>query len=318
MPKPTTRILALLELLQTHGRMTGAEMARRLDVNPRTVRRYITVLEELGIPVTTEQGRHGGYMLVAGFRLPPMMLTNEETLAVSLGLQAARHLGLAEVEPAVTSVLAKLERVMPEKLRHRLRAAGDTTNLLLPRTRNQGHLLPVLADAIQSQRRLALHYHSRKDEGLTREVDPYGLVFYYGRWYLGGFCHLRRALRSFRLDRMRDVSLLDTSFERPADFNAAEHFQESLATAWPHQPVKVLLHTNAEGAADLLHCSEATLEPCADGVLLRTSTDSLDWCARWLAGLPMPVVPLEPPELKDALRRHAEQLLDRCKTTGAG
>lgn len=312
MSKPTTRILALLELLQTHDRMTGAEMARRLDVDPRTVRRYITVLEDLGIPVTTEQGRHGGYMLVAGFRLPPMMLTNEETLAVSLGLQAARHLGLAEAAPAVASVLAKLERVMPEKLRHRLRAAGDTTNLLLPKTRNQGHLLPVLADAIQAQRRLALHYHSGKDELLTREVDPYGLVFHYGRWYLGGYCHLRGALRSFRLDRVRDVTLLHLRFERPANFNAAEHFQESLATAWPQQPIKVLLHTDVETATELLHCPEATLEPCADGVVLRTSADSLAWCARWLAGLPMPVTPLAPPELKDALRRHAEQLLERC------
>lgn len=312
MSRPTTRILALLELLQTHGRMTGAELARRLDVNPRTVRRYITVLEELGIPVTTEQGRHGGYMLVAGFRLPPMMLTNEETLAVSLGLQAARHLGLAEAEPAVASVLAKLERVMPEKLRHRLRIAGDTTNLLLPRIRDQGHLLPVLADAIQSQRRLTLHYRSRKHEVLSREVDPYGLVFHHGRWYVGGYCHLRQALRSFRLDRIRDLELLDVFFERPAGFNAAEHFQKSLATAWPHQPVRVLLHTDPDSAAELLHCPEATLEPRADGVLLRTSTDSLDWCARWLSSLPVPITPLEPPELKDVLRGHAEQLMESC------
>lgn len=242
-----------------------------------------------------------------------MMLTNEETLAVSLGLQAARHLGVAEVEPAIASVLAKLERVMPEKLRRRLRAAGDTTSLLLPRTRDQGHLLPVLAEAIQSQRRLTLRYHSRKDEELIREVDPYGLVFHHGRWYLGGYCHLRRALRSFRLDRMREVALLDIPFEHPSDFNAAEHFQESLATAWPHWPVSVLLHTDPDTAAELLHCPEATLEPCSEGVLLRTSTDSLDWCARWLSGLPVPVTPLEPPELKDALRRHAEQLMDRCR-----
>ena len=313
MSKPTTRILALLELLQAHGRMTGAEMARSLDVNPRTVRRYITVLEELGIPVTTEQGRHGGYMLVAGFRLPPMMLTNEETLAISLGLQAARHLGLEEVEPAITSVRAKLERVMPEKLRHRLRVAGDTTNLLLPRTRNQGHLLPVLADAIQSQTRVALQYHSRKDEILPREVDPYGLVFHYGHWYLGGYCHLRKALRSFRLDRMRDVALLEIPFQRPADFNAAEHFRDSLATAWPPQAVTVLLHTDPGSAEELLHCPEATLEPCADGVLLHTNTDSLEWCARWLASLPVRLTPLEPPELVAVLRHHAEQLLNDCQ-----
>lgn len=312
MSRPTIRVLALLELLQAHGRLTGAEMARRLDVNPRTIRRYITVLEELGIPVTTEQGRHGGYMLVAGFRLPPMMLTNEETLAVSLGLQAARHLGLSESEPAIASVQAKLERVMPEKLRHRLRAAGDTTNLVLPRARDHGQVLPTLADAIQSQRRLRLHYRSRKDEGMTREIDPYGLVFHYNHWYLGGYCHLRQALRTFRLDRMSDLEMLDAGFQRPSGFNAANHLRESLANSWPRHPVSVLLHTDPASAAELLHCPEATLEPHPEGVLLHGSTDSLEWYARWLASLPVPVSPREPRELKEAMRQHARQLLERC------
>ena len=317
MSKPTTRILALLELLQTHGRMTGPEMARRLGVTPRTARRYIRMLEDLGIPVTTEQGRHGGYMLVAGFRLPPMMLTNDETLAVALGLQAARYLGLAEAEPATASVMAKLERVMPENLRHRLRAAGETINFLLPRARVPGHLLPELADAIQSQRRIALRYRSRKDEELTREVDPYGLVFHYGNWYLGGYCHLRQDLRTFRLDRMLFVTQLDTSFDRPANFNAADHLQESLNSAWPQIPVSVLLHTDLHTAADLLHCPESTLTPCDEGVRLHTATDSLDWCARWLAGLPVAVTPLEPLELRDRLRRHAEALLAACQPAEA-
>jgi predicted DNA-binding transcriptional regulator YafY len=313
MSKPTTRVLALLELLQTHGRLTGPEMARRLGVAPRTVRRYIRMLEDLGIPVATELGRHGGYMLVAGFRLPPMMLTNDETLAVALGLQAARYLGLAEAEPATASVMAKLERVMPANLRHRLRAAGETIKFLLPRVSDSGHLLPRLADAIQSQRRLALRYRSRKDEELVREVDPYGLVFHYGHWYLGGYCHLRRDLRSFRLDRMLSVALLDTPFERPGGFNAADHLRESLTQALPRIPVTVLLHTDLQTATDLLHCPESTLEPCADGVRLHTATDSLDWCARWLAGQPVRITPLDPPELKVELQRHAEQLLAACQ-----
>jgi predicted DNA-binding transcriptional regulator YafY len=313
MSKPTTRVLALLELLQTHGRLTGPDMARRLGVTVRTVRRYISMLEELGIPVTTEQGRHGGYMLVAGFRLPPMMLTNDETLAVALGLQAARYLGLAEAEPATASVMAKLERVMPANLRHRLRAAGENINFLLPRARDPRHWLPRLADAIQSQRRLTLRYRSRKDEELVREVDPYGLVFHFGHWYLGGYCHLRQDLRSFRLDRMQSVAQLETAFERPANFNAADHLQESLSEAWPTIPITVLLHTDLQTAADLLHCPESVLEPCANGVRVCTATDSVDWCARWLASLPVPVTLLDPPELKVALQRHAEQLLAACQ-----
>src|SRR5262245_30222395 len=109
MSRPTARVLAALELLQTHGRMSGPELARRLEVDPRTVRRYVVTLEELGIPLTAERGRDGHYALVPGFKLPPMMFTNDEALALSVGLQAARGLGLAEANVAVAGSLAKLE-----------------------------------------------------------------------------------------------------------------------------------------------------------------------------------------------------------------
>src|ERR1044072_2493978 len=99
MSRPTTRVLTVLELLQTHGRMSGAELARRLEVDRRTVRRYIVMLEELGIPITAERGRDGAYMLVAGFKLPPMMFTDDEVLALSVGLDDARGLGLCEGGP---------------------------------------------------------------------------------------------------------------------------------------------------------------------------------------------------------------------------
>ena len=104
MSQPTTRVLAVLELLQSHGQMSGAELARRVEVDPRTLRRYIATLEEMGIPITTEQGRYGGYKLVPGFKLPPMMFTDEEAQALSLGLIAARGLGLADSAPAIESV----------------------------------------------------------------------------------------------------------------------------------------------------------------------------------------------------------------------
>ncbi|MBF3200643.1 transcriptional regulator, partial [Pseudomonas aeruginosa] len=108
MSKPTVRVLALLELLQSHGQLSGSELARRLEVDGRTLRRYIVALEELGIPISAERGRHGGYRLVAGFKLPPLMFSAEETLAVSLGLLAVRSLGLGESELALESAQAKL------------------------------------------------------------------------------------------------------------------------------------------------------------------------------------------------------------------
>ncbi len=132
MSKPTVRVLALLELLQSHGQLSGSELARRLEVDGRTLRRYIVALEELGIPISAERGRHGGYRLVAGFKLPPLMFSAEETLAVSLGLLAVRSLGLGESELALESAQAKLSRVMPVALRRRLVALRETASLTWP------------------------------------------------------------------------------------------------------------------------------------------------------------------------------------------
>src|SRR5579872_6616535 len=164
MAHPATRVLAVLELLQTHGRMSGSELARRLEVDGRTLRRYISVLEELGIPITSERGRNGAYMLVAGFKLPPMMFSDDEAMALSVGLLAARSLGLAEAGSAVTSAQAKLERVMPAKLKSRVRAVDDTVTLDLSRPAAIGDnvALAVLSAAAQAQRRVHMHYRSSK------------------------------------------------------------------------------------------------------------------------------------------------------------
>src|SRR5262245_42651045 len=119
---PTTRVLAVLELLQARGRITGAELAQRLEVDVRTARRYVETLQDLGIPVEGERGRYGAYRLRPGFRLPPLMLTEDEALAVVLGLLAARRLGLGAATPSVESTLAKIGRVLPAAVRERVKA----------------------------------------------------------------------------------------------------------------------------------------------------------------------------------------------------
>ena len=129
---PTTRVLAVLELLQTHGRLSGAELAERLAVDRRTVRRYIALLEDLGIPIATERGPLGGYELVAGFKLPPLMFTHEEVLAIGLGLAAVKGLELANTASAVAGAQAKLERVMPTALKGRMRAIGESVAFAQP------------------------------------------------------------------------------------------------------------------------------------------------------------------------------------------
>src|SRR5258706_11385112 len=123
---PTTRVLAVLALLQAHGRMSGAELAQRLEVNIRTLRRYIIMLQDLGIPIEAERGRNGAYILSAGFKLPPMMFTNEEALALTVGLISARHLNLAETDRAIVNAVPKLELVIPLDLKSRVRAMNGT------------------------------------------------------------------------------------------------------------------------------------------------------------------------------------------------
>ncbi|MBZ9610500.1 helix-turn-helix transcriptional regulator [Rheinheimera maricola] len=311
MSGPTVRVLSLLELLQSHGRLSGTELAARLGVDKRTVRRYIQALEQLGIPVTTEQGCDGGYMLVAGFKLPPMMFTNDETLALSLGLLAAKNLQLADTQAALSSVQAKLERVMPAKLKSRARAVADSIKLMLPtaETGAAGQQLGPLLDAIEQQRSVSIFYAAYQQAPEARQVDPYGLLFRSGRWYMSGYCHLRKELRTFRLDRLLHIELLQQSFNRPTQFNSAEHFTQSLYGMPGNLDVQIVLHTDKHTAAQAMGETASMLKPQADGLLLSTRTDSCYCLAQWLSQLPFDFSIIAPTELKLALQQHAERLL---------
>src|SRR2546421_9939993 len=204
---PTTRVLAILELLQSHYRLSGPELAERLEVNTRTVRRYITMLQDLGIPVEAERGRHGSYRLRPGFKLPPLMFTEDEALSLTLGLLVARRLGLSSAVaavPAVESAIATIERVLPVALRERVQAVQETLILDFPRTGStpRTEIVVTLCSAAQQQRRVFLRYSSWKGEESERAVDLFGLVYRSGYWYAVGYCHLRTDLRVFRLDRI--------------------------------------------------------------------------------------------------------------------
>lgn len=311
MLRPATRVLTVLELLQAHGQLSGAELARRLEVDPRTLRRYIAMLEEIGIPITAEQGRHGGYRLVPGFRLAPMMFTEDEVLAVSLGLVAARGLGLVDAAPAVASAQAKLERVMPARLKRRVRDVDETVSLDFSDSVGIGEntVLTTLSDAAQSHRRVHMSYRSRKADETEREIEPYGLVHRAGGWYVVGRCCLREAVRSFRLDRIRAVQLLEETFVRPAGFDARAYLVTSVATLPRAFAVEVLLDTDLESARRRVVQSLGVLEQVAGGVLLHAQADDLDWMARELMRLPFDFEIRQPLELRAALRARAERLL---------
>lgn len=311
MALPTTRVLAVLELLQSHGRISGPELARRVDVDIRTLRRYIVMLEELGIPITTERGRYGAYMLVAGFKMPPMMFTNDEALALSVGLVAARSLGLAEAAPAVESAQAKLRRVIPEKLRRQTQAISETVKVDLAdatHTPGSNAALMTLTTAAQSQQRVHMSYDSGQRQHTEREFDPYGLAFRGGAWYTVGMCHLRKDLRSFRLDRIGEIKLLAQHFDRPPGFDPLEQLAFAIANIPRSHTIEVLLRTDLKTARRAFSLAFGLFEHTADGVLLRSSADDLPWFARQLAALSFDFVVHSPPELRDELKACAKRL----------
>jgi predicted DNA-binding transcriptional regulator YafY len=311
MSAPTSRVLAVLELLQTHGRMAGSELARRLSVHPRTIRRYIVALEDLGIPVTAERGRDGHYRLVSGFKLPPMMFTDDEALALSVGLRAARELGIAEAQVAVVGAQAKLERVMPAGLRRRIRAVGESVAMGLARAVAPGDnaALGALSEAAQTETRVRMRYRARAGDVTDREFDPYGLAYASGRWYVVGMCHLRGGLRSFRLDRVLTVRRLDFSFLRPPGFDPLGHVLRSVATLPRAFRAEVFLATDLQTARRELFPAFGVLERADNGLLLRSQVDDLRWFARELARLPFPFEVRQPRQLRTVLTQVAKSLL---------
>lgn len=311
MGKPSMRVLALLELLQARGQVSGAEIAERLEVDVRTVRRYIAALEEMGIPVVAERGRAGGYALVAGFKLPPMMFSEDEALALSVGLLAARSLGLDRAAPAIASAQAKLERTMPASLRQRVRAVDDTVQLGLRRANAAAGqaALGLLSVAARAGRRVRLGYVDAGGKSSERTLDTYGLAFYDGCWYAVGWCHLRGAVRSFRLDRISALAALEEGFQRPKDVDALDYLVRSVATLPRAWTVEVLLKTTLERAQAQFFETVGVFEQADDGVLMHNQSDDIDWFARQLASLPFGFEIRRPPELREAVKKCAEGLL---------
>lgn len=314
---PTTRVLAVLALLQSHGRMSGAELAQRLEVNIRTLRRYIIMLQDLGIPIESVRGRNGAYVLSAGFKLPPMMFTNEEALALTIGLTSARHLNLADTDRAVESAFAKLERVMPLDLKSRVRALTETITLYTNRTSHTPPseiVLSTMSSAAQLRRRVHICYHRQQGEVTERDLDPYGLTYYQHRWYVVGYCHLRRDLRSFRLDRVTQVNLLDTPFERPEGFDPLAYLMQAITIMPRKYAFELLLKTDLAGARREVFDVLGILEAAEDGIILRGSVEDLDWLARQISIFSFSFVVREPHALKTELERHAAKLSLLAKT----
>jgi predicted DNA-binding transcriptional regulator YafY len=291
--------------------MSGAELAGRIEVNIRTLRRYIIMLQDLGIPIEAERGRNGAYVLSAGFKLPPMMFTNEEALALTVGLISARRLNLADADRAVESALAKLERVMPLELKGRVRALTETVTLdgkTGSSTPPGEEVLSLMSGAAQLQQRVHLHYRPSQGEPTERDFDPYGLTYYLNKWYVVGYCHLRKDLRSFRLDRISQVKELHEDFERPVGFDPLAHMMQAIATLPRQYAFELFLKTDIVTAQREVFDVLGVLEPCEGGVIMRGSVEDLDWLARQISIFSFDFFVREPAELRAELKKHSAKI----------
>ena len=315
--RPTARVLTVLELLQSHGRMTGAELARRLEVNIRTVRDYIETLADLGIPVEAERGRYGAYRLRPGYKLPPLIFTEDEALALTLSLLMARENGLARTSPAFEGTLAKVERVLTASTRERIQAVGQTVVF----ENSAAHAAPSLAavlllsSAVQSGQSVRVRYCSARSEVTERVFNPYGVVSHEGFWYTIGYCHLRRGQRLLRLDRIQQVEIASETFERPEDFDVLASVRRALASVPRVWRVEVWLETTLEEAQRGTRLSKGHFEEMNGGVLVRSEVEDLPWMARLLAGLGIPFAIHHPPELRAVFRQYALTMMSYAERT---
>ena len=239
---PSMRVLAVLELLQSYESISGAELARRLEVSPRSVQRYILRLQDLGIPVQGQRGVGGSYRLKAGFRQPPMMFSSEEAFAVALGLQALQRLGLENLTPAAQTVHAKLQRVLPDSIREQIQTLEQSLQMdAAPWVVNTDvSILKTLLQAARQNRVVQLSYSSKNEPSLRR-VQISQVLHWNGRWYAFGWCELRQDTRIFRLDRIKDLELLETTFTPTAPIDAIALLQQTMFDTPQNHQISVWL-----------------------------------------------------------------------------
>ncbi|MET8001689.1 helix-turn-helix transcriptional regulator [Nonomuraea glycinis] len=330
MARPTGRVLTLLELLQSGGIRTVAELADRLGVDGRTVRRYVDHLVDLDVPVESVRGRYGGYRLAPGYRLPPLMLNDDEALAVLLGLLAGRRAGLLTATDTATdtaseTAAAKIRRVLPEPLARRLDTVLESLAFTAPpgefATPETGVLLTI-ADAVRHRRPVSIRYTSRDGRRSERTLHPYGIVTHSGRWYVTGADPGIGEDRTFRLDRIADARTLPGAFEPPAGLDPAERVLSGLAGAAYRYEVTLRIHGTVEQIRARLPASLADLGP-VEGTdphaerwrRVELRAERLDWLPALLAALDRPFAIERPDELRDLVLALATRLTTAAHQT---
>jgi predicted DNA-binding transcriptional regulator YafY len=317
MSNVATRLLSLILLLQSRPTWRAEDLAAELNVSQRTIHRYIAMLDEMGIPLYSERGRYGGFSLVRGYKLPPLIFTAEEATVLYMGANLVREVWGHTYDAAVTAATAKLDNVLPDDLRQEVARARQSLVIGELARRDYRPWEPTIHDlrqCIGERHRVRLLYRSlARPEDTRRVVDPYALTFQWGLWYLIGFCHLRQELRTFRVDRIQEITPLDDRFTMPRDFDVREYLATRMRFE-PHYAVVVRLEAEVALQVRERHGDWMKITDEVDGsITARFDVASLDWATGWVLGFGSAAQALEPGELITRVQAAAEGALRRYR-----
>jgi predicted DNA-binding transcriptional regulator YafY len=314
MPNTATRLITLIQLLQNRPNQKASELAEKLGVSLRTVHRYFSMLDEMGIPVYAERGPHGGFSLVRGYKLPPLVFTLEEAVAVSLGTGLVGEMWGRLYREAAQGAMAKLANVLPNEQRAEIDWARRSLVVTGLHRGDPSAFFPILEDLRRAAREevqvSALYQSASSVKTTTRKIDPYALVFRAGLWYLVGYCHLRAAPRTFRVDRILKIKILDLPFRIPEEFEIHAYLENE----FKDQPqVHARLRFNPQ-AAQIVRSNHMLWEAVyenQDGSLEATLTaPDMAWLTSMAMSFANWAVVLDPPELREMVRAWAQATLE--------
>lgn len=309
MTTPATRLITLIMLLQRQPNQKAGELAEKLGVSVRTLHRYFGMLEEMGIPIYAERGPYGGFSLVRGYKLPPLVFTPEEAVAIYLGTSLVAEIWGQLYKEAAQGAMAKMDNLLPDEQRQEIAWAQRSLVATGMHRTDPTALTPLLEQIRQGtrqRRQIKLTYQSSANPETTeRRVDPYSLVHQTGCWYLVGYCHLRQAMRIFRVDRIHELELLSTTFHMPEDFNVRSYLDET----FKDQPVvRAHLYFIPQAAQIALtnRMGWESVQENPDGsVEVKVVAPDLYWLASMVLSFASWVTVLDPPALRELVREWA-------------
>jgi predicted DNA-binding transcriptional regulator YafY len=307
---PTARALRALDILQGRPGITATELASRLGVTERAARRYVAILREADIPVESTRGPYGGYTLGRGLRLPPLVFSATEALGLVMAALDSQH-RVADPDDPVGSALGKILRVLPSNVARQAVALRETAQAVPERfpVKPDADVTSELVEAVAGQRQVRLGYRTAAGNARTFEVDPWSVVVRYGRWYL--LCHSHHAaeLRTFRVDRITSVELLDGTFDVPSDLDPAAELEANLGKGWEHE-THVVFEQPLEEVRPWIRPTLGELRARPEGgcELVGTTSNAEAYAGEWLAGVPLQFTVVGGDELKAAVAAVAERL----------